>query len=212
MPTNDAENQGAEELEETLRDQAEQSRAHAPASDAAMAETVDFDKLRRAMDGKGEEKKTAAAPSDSERVQEAERQVLRAHAELENFRKRMQRDSDQQLKYANLPLMRELLDVVDNLNRAMEVGRGDAASGAALLSGVEMVSQQLSAVLEKFGCKQVEALGNTFDPNFHEAISQTASDEYAAGVVAQEVAVGYVLHDRVVRPSSVIVSTGPATQ
>ncbi|MEZ6133720.1 MAG: nucleotide exchange factor GrpE [Pirellulaceae bacterium] len=190
--------------------------------DPRFAETVDFEALankyaaanRQALSAEDAQSppvvEPASAPTDSERVLEAEREVLKARAELENFRKRMQRDSEQQLKYANLPLMRDLLDVVDNLNRAMDVARGDAADSSALLAGVEMVSQQLAGVLEKFGCKPVEAAGSEFDPNVHEAISQMPSEEHAAGTVAQEVAVGYLLHDRVVRPSSVIVSTGPA--
>ena len=147
--------------------------------------------------------------SSDERVAEAEREVLRARAELENFRKRMQRDAEQQLKYANLPLMRDLLDVADNLNRAIEAARG-GDNASALLEGVEMVSQQLSNALEKFGCRPIESIGAEFDPNIHEAISQMPSEEQPAGAVAQELAVGYMLHDRVVRPSSVIVSTGPA--
>lgn len=149
--------------------------------------------------------------SAEERLAEADREVLRARAELENFRKRMQRDADQQLKYANMPLVRDLLDVVDNLERAIGAAQGEGASVQGLREGVEMVSQQLSGVLAKYGCKAVKAVGEPFDPNFHEAISQMPSEDYESGVVMQEVAVGYVLHDRVARPSNVIVSTGSAS-
>jgi molecular chaperone GrpE len=175
------------------------------ATDADMQETVDLEELFR---------KSHDLPTDDQRVLEAERQVLFVRAEMENFRKRMQRDSELQLKYANLPLLRDLLDVVDNLNRATEAARSAATNSEvnnaqALLSGVEMVGQQLLSLLGKFGCKPIAAEGVEFDPNVHEAISQMPSDQYAAGLVAQEVAVGYLLHDRVIRPSSVIVSTGP---
>ncbi len=146
-----------------------------------------------------------------EKLFEAEQEVLRVRAEMENFRKRMQRDSEQQLKYSYMPIMRDLLDVVDNLNRAMESAGGEQSHATALLEGVQMVSQQLSGVLSKHGCSAIESLGQDFDPNFHEAISQMPSEEHEAGKVAQEVAVGYRLHDRVVRPSNVIVSTGSAT-
>ena len=171
--------------------------------DSELDETVDLEELYN---------KTRATPppSNDERVQEAERKVLLAHAELENFRKRMQREADQQLKYSNLPLLRDLLDVVDNLNRAADAARNDTANTNALLSGVEMVGQQLQNVLSKYGCKSVNAVGTEFNPHIHEAIAQMPSSEHAAGLVAQQVAVGYLLHDRVVRPSSVIVSTGPA--
>ena len=143
----------------------------------------------------------------------SQREVLRVRAEMENFRKRMQRDSDQQLKYANVPLVRDLIEVVDNLNRALDAASHDAAGPAAahttaLREGVGMVLQQLGSVLSKYGCKPIESVGHEFDPNVHEAIAQMSSQEYAAGVVMQEVAAGYLLHDRVVRPSSVIVSSG----
>ncbi len=180
---------------------------------AAQQQTADqrAEEIDQALDAHEPDSGSAATPAtDDQRVLEAEREVLRLRAELENFRKRMQRDADQQLKYANLPLIRDLLDVVDNLNRAREAAQDDQASNQALLDGVNMVSQQLASVLDKFGCQPVEAVGVEFDPNYHEAIAQMPSDEYAAGIVSQEVAVGYVLHDRVVRPSSVVVSSGPA--
>lgn len=145
-----------------------------------------------------------------ERLAEANREVLRAKAEMENFRKRMQRESDQLLKYSNMPLIRDLLEVMDNLNRAVSAADDDAAANSALKAGVEMVSQQLVGVLGKYGCSRVEALGQPFDPNVHEAIAQMPSEEYESGMVMQEVAVGYVLHDRVVRPTNVIVSSGAA--
>ena len=150
---------------------------------------------------------------------EASREVLRVRAEMENYRKRMQRDSDQQLKYAHVPLVRDLIEVVDNLNRALDAASQESAGStqqtgitqsAALRDGVQMVLEQLASVMGKYGCKRIESVGHEFDPNVHEAIAQMPSPEHAAGVVMQEVAAGYLLHDRVVRPSSVIVSTGPA--
>lgn len=150
-------------------------------------------------------------PSIDQRLAQAQREVLIVQAEMENFRKRMQRDNDQALKYANLPLVRDLLDIMDNLNRATESAKKDSAqaeSVQALLAGVEMVSQQFVGVLAKYGCRPIEAVGVPFDPNVHQAISQMASDQ-PPGSIAHEVGVGFVLHDRVIRPSSVIVSTGP---
>lgn len=152
--------------------------------------------------------------SVDQRLADAQRQVLLAQAEMENFRRRMQRENDQQLKYANLALIRDLLDVIDNLKRATESAERELAQTAspnhqALLAGVQLVLKQIEGVLAKVGCQPIQSLGVPFDPNFHEAISQMPSKEYPAGTVAQEVAVGYLLHDRVIRPSSVIVSTGP---
>lgn len=145
-----------------------------------------------------------------EKLNAAEQEILRGRAELENFRKRMQRDADQQLKFANVPIVRDLLDVIDNLNRALEAARGDETSNKALIDGVQMVSQQFTDVLGKHGCKSIESIGSQFDPNIHQAIAQMPSPDHPAGSIAQEVAVGYMLHDRVIRPAQVIVSTGAA--
>ena len=146
-----------------------------------------------------------------DRLRVAEAEVLRSRAEMENYRKRMQRDSDQQLKFANVPIVRDLLDVIDNLNRAREAARGDETNIKALIDGVQMVSQQFTDALAKHGCKVIEAVGTDFDPNIHQAIAQMPSLDQPAGKVAQEVAVGYMLHDRVIRPAQVIVSTGSAS-
>ncbi len=143
------------------------------------------------------------------KVKAAEVEVLKSHAEAENFRKRLQRDAEQQLRYANMPLVRDLLDVVDNLKRATDAATGEAA-GSSLHNGVQMVTQQLIGILGKYACKPIESVGKPFDPNFHEAITQMPSADVPSGSVVQEVAVGYTLHDRVVRPAAVIVSTGPA--
>lgn len=148
----------------------------------------------------------------TEKLKAAETEVLKSHAEVENFRKRLQRDAEQQLRYANLPLVRDILDVVDNLKRATDAASGEGGNASALLEGVQMVTQQLTNVLNKYACKPIESVGKPFDPNVHAAITQMPSDDVPAGSVVQEVAVGYMLHDRVVRPSQVIVSTGPAAK
>ncbi len=194
-------------------------QSHDQNNDAQTSDDTPFDNLLNAFDDAHSDDELGAeahAPSGVEeslesRLLESNREVLRARAELENFRKRMQRDSDQQLKYANVPLIRDLVEVVDNLSRATEAAQQDSANTSALRDGVTMVLNQLGAVLGKFGCKRIESVGFTFDPNIHEAIAQMPSDEYAVGMVAQEVAAGYMLQDRVVRPSSVIVSTGKAS-
>jgi molecular chaperone GrpE len=134
---------------------------------------------------------------------------LKAQAELENFRKRILRDTEQQLKYASVSLVRDLLDVVDNLQRATEAAT-KAGEGGGLVDGVKLVLNQMTSVLEKHHCKPIATVGQPFDPNYHQAISQQPSTEYASGVVCHEASVGYKLHDRVVRPSMVIVSTGNA--
>lgn len=141
-------------------------------------------------------------------VEEANRRVLMAQADVENFRKRMRRDYEEQLRYAATPLLRDVLDVLDNLRRAIEAANSnDAAAG--LRDGVAMVAKQLEDTILKHHCRPIPAEGELFDPNYHEAISQMPSETHPAGTVAHEAVRGYQLHDRVVRPSQVIVSTGP---
>lgn len=159
---------------------------------------------------------TAAAhqdPSQIEQLQsqlaEAEDRVLRAYAELDNYRKRANRLLQEETKYAPLPLVRDLLPVVDNLERAIQ-SAGQNGGSAGLLEGVKIVGQQLLAVLERHHCRRIEAKGSPFDPNLHEAITQIPSQELPPGTVAEVLQTGYQLHERIVRPAQVMVSTRPA--
>jgi molecular chaperone GrpE len=130
---------------------------------------------------------------------------LRAHAELDNFRKRAARELDERLRYANLGLLRDLLPVIDNIERAIEAAEKNA-DAAALLEGFKMVDQQLNDVLQRHHCSRIEALHVPFDPNVHHAVMQQPSEEHPANTVLMVTQNGYQLHDRVVRPSQVIVS------
>lgn len=132
--------------------------------------------------------------------------ALRAHAELENFRKRTYRQMDEERKYAVLPLIRDLVPVVDNLERAIGAANGGAAG---LLDGVKLVLQQLQSVLVGHHCQRIAAEGQTFDPQVHEAIAQHPSATHPAGTIVAVTQVGYLLHDRLVRPAQVLVSAGP---
>ena len=139
----------------------------------------------------------------------ANERALRAQAELENFRKRIRREMDEERRYVSVPLIAELLPVIDNLDRALEAAEQSEGT-SSLLEGVKMVRTQLAAVLERFHCRSITAVGSPFDPNLHEAIGKESSDEIGAGAVTRMVRTGYQLHDRVVRPSQVLVSSGPA--
>jgi molecular chaperone GrpE len=130
---------------------------------------------------------------------------LRAHAELDNYRKRAARELDEQHRYANLSLLRDLLPVLDNVDRAIEAAEKNADANA-LLAGFKMVSQQLGDVLTRHHCTRIEALHTPFDPNVHHAVMQQPSEEHPANTVLMVTQNGYQLHDRVVRPSQVIVS------
>lgn len=143
---------------------------------------------------------------------EAKDKTLRTFAELENYRKRSARTLQDELKYANMSLIRDMLPVMDNLLRAIEAAQKQAESGElteqgkALLDGVKMVVEQFNTVLGKHNCTPIEAVNQPFDPNFHQAITQMPSADVEPNTVIMETQKGYVLHDRVVRPSQVIVS------
>jgi molecular chaperone GrpE len=141
-------------------------------------------------------------------LEDALDRALRAQAELDNYRKRARRELEEERRYAALPLLRELLPVLDDIYRAIEAGE-KSPQAAGLLDGVKLVAQGLEAVLAKHDCKRIEALGHPFDPAIHEAISQQPSADHPPGTVVLVAKEGYVLHDRVVRAAQVIVSTLP---
>ena len=144
-------------------------------------------------------------------VADAEKRVLMAHADLENYRKRTRRDMQDQVKYASLRLMSGLLESVDNLQRAIESYEQEP-NADGLAEGVVMVATQITKVLEDHGCKRIDAVGQPFDPNLHQALQMQASDEHPANTVMQDLRSGFQLHDRLIRPTQVFVSTGPAKE
>jgi molecular chaperone GrpE len=143
-------------------------------------------------------------------LEDSKDRLLRAMADLENYRRRVHREMDDQRRHANTQLIRDLLPVVDNLERALEAADKSGES-AGLIQGVRMVVQQIDAVLSQHGCVRIEALGAAFDPNLHEAVMQQSSADYPPGTVIQVVRPGFRLYDRVVRASQVIVAAPPVT-
>ena len=139
---------------------------------------------------------------------DAEKRVLMAHADLENFRRRTRRDLQDQIKYAPLSLITDILESVDNLDRAVESYEKDP-NVDGLVEGVKLVAQQISTTLENNGCKKIDAAGHPFDPNLHQALQMQPSNEYPANTVMMDLRPGFQLHDRVIRPTQVFVSTGP---
>jgi molecular chaperone GrpE len=149
--------------------------------------------------------------SDSDPVAElaaANDRLLRMHAEMQNLRNRTSREIADERRYAALPLMRDLLPVLDNIDRAIEAAT-KAGEAGTLLEGFRLVRQQLVTALTTHGAEPIEALGQQFDPNFHPAILHQPTSE-PANTVTMVTQQGYKLHDRVVRPAQVIVSSGPA--
>lgn len=135
--------------------------------------------------------------------------ALRAHADLDNYRKRVAREMEDERRYGTIRLLRDLLPVVDNLKRAIEASEKLSEAGG-LLEGVKMVVKQIEGVLEQHRCTRIDALHKPFDPAHHQAILQQPSADHPPNTVIHVAQEGYQLHDRVVRPSQVIVSSAPA--
>ncbi len=134
---------------------------------------------------------------------------LRCRADLENYRKRAQREKEDLGRFANESLLRELLPVLDNLERAVAHARESGGDGT-LLEGVEMTIGLLRKAFDQFGVTAVDAVGKPFDPACHEAMGQLEHAELPPGSVAQELQKGYLLNQRLLRPALVLVSKAPA--
>ncbi len=141
-------------------------------------------------------------------LEQANDRCLRTQAEMENYRRRVQREMQDERRYANQSLLTDMLPVLDNIERAIEAGE-QSSDGAGLRAGVRMVHQLLLQLLEKHQCYRVPAAGEAFDPGIHEAIAQYPSAEHPAGHVSHVSQHGYRLHERVIRPAQVVVSSGP---
>lgn len=161
---------------------------------------------------------TAAEPTAEERLAAAEAAVadmqdrlMRALAEAENTRKRAQRDKREAEAYGAARLARDLLPVYDNLNRALLAATEDQrASAAAVIEGVELTLRELSTVMERHGMERIApAVGDAFDPQRHQAMFEAPVPDVPAGGIIQVMTEGFLLHDRLLRPAQVGVSSRP---
>jgi len=137
-------------------------------------------------------------------------QALRARAEFANYQKRAKQQADADRVYAVGSLAKDLLEPLDNLDRAIEALRAKGAEG--ITSGLDMVQKQLHEIMARHGVEPIVAQGHPFDPNLHEAILQQPSEEYPEGTVVAEMSKGYMIRDRVLRPSKVSVSIKPSSK
>ncbi|MBP1712332.1 MAG: Protein grpE [Deltaproteobacteria bacterium] len=166
-------------------------------------------------EGTAEKKDLTPAEKIQKQLEEKTREAseyfdkwIRLQAEFENYKKRIQREKSDQMKFGNEALLRAFLPVLDNLERAIGHGK-ETREAAPLLAGVEITLKQFLNTLEQFGVKPILAVGEVFDPEKHEAISQMESDLESNRVVS-EVQKGYVFHERLLRPAKVIVSKSKA--
>ena len=180
------------------------------AQETASAEPVESADAMRAENSDppvDESLESQLAAAQSQRDANYDR-FLRAQADLENYRKRAQKEAQDVRQYAALQIVRELLPGLDNLGRAIEAAR-KTHNVDELIQGVEIVARQFEDILTRCGVVPICAEGEPFDPNLHEAIQQVSSAVHPPMTVMGEVERGYMLHERVVRPSKVIVSGGP---
>ncbi len=156
----------------------------------------EIERLRQALEAKTRE---------AEAVQE---RSLRTLAEFDNARKRAAREREEYVRNANESLIRELLPVLDNFDRALQAARGESVA-AAVTAGVELIQRELLRVLEKFGVTPFTSVGQPFDPERHEAVARVHSPEHPPMTVVSETARGYMLNGRVLRPAMVMVAMAP---
>lgn len=144
-----------------------------------------------------------------EELTEARDRVLRVSAEFENYKKRSAREMTSHRKHANEKLIKALLPVVDNLELAIRSAKENGKEGDGLLEGVEMTHKEILKVFAQFGVTPIEAEGKPFDPAVHEAAMQEPSDDFPENTVIREFQKGYLIHERLLRPTMVVVSKGP---
>jgi molecular chaperone GrpE len=161
----------------------------------------------------------AAAPDLGEQLAAAKKEAadnydryVRSVADLDNHRRRTVREKDELRQFASSRVLEDLLPVIDNLGLGLAAAKAPNADLKTLVGGISMVAEQLKSSLATHGLKEVNPVGQPFDPNLHEAISQQPSADIAEGSVATVVRVGFTLNGRLLRPASVIVSTGPAPE
>jgi len=131
--------------------------------------------------------------------------LLRVTAEYENYKKRMAREMEDFRKYANQALLKEMLSVVDHIELALQAA-SDASPDKCLAEGLNLTLKELSRIFEKFDVKPIEAVGKPFNPEFHEAILRETSDGVSETTVVKEMQKGYMIHQRLLRPSLVVVA------
>ena len=199
----DLENQVEQETSETMTEEVQEETVESveeTAEEKPAKETKKTDKKK----AKADKKNDAKCEAMQAKIDELEDRVKRQMAEFENFRKRTDKEKTMMFETGAKSVIEKILPVVDNFERGLAtIPEEDENSGFA--SGMKMIYKQMMDELDKLGVKPIEAVGQEFDPNFHNAVMQVESEEYESGVVAQELLKGYMYHESVVRHSMVAV-------
>jgi len=155
------------------------------------------------------EKKVEAIEKEAKETHD---RLLRVSAEFENYKKRAAREMNDFRKFANESFAKAMLPVVDSMDLAIESSSNDIHVSNSMVEGVNMTLKEILKVFEQFGVKRFESIGNTFDPNLHQAVMQEETDTFPENTVSKELQKGYMIHDRLLRPAMVVVSKKPENQ
>ncbi len=169
------------------------------------------DQSQQAGSDVGDEQEIDETEQLRQKAAELEDRLLRSHAEFDNYRKRAARQQEQAIAAARESVIMELLEIVDNFERAARHADGEV-DVAALKSGMDLIHNQLKMLLQKYNVAPIESIGRPFDPSLHEALMQVESDEHPEGTVVNELSRGYTIGDKVLRYAKVGVSRGPGEQ
>ena len=187
--------------EENKKKQAEADR-DLPETEEDLKPEEESTEAREEQEAKDEDKENERAEEKDPEEEALNSKYLRLMADFQNFKRRTEKEKSDIYAFANEKIVRELLDVIDNFERALAAGTG----GDKFLEGMEMILKQLQAVLERAGVAEIKCLGEDFDPNFHNAVMTEDSAEYESGKVTEVLQKGYILNSRVVRPAMVKVA------
>ena len=175
----------------------------------AMGEATEAIAGSESDDSVQQDASTETGSSDLDRIKAERDQNLdkfqRVTAELENFRRRVQREAELSARYSSLPLIRDLLPAMDNVARTIQAAE-QTGKLDDLIQGLQMIIAQFAQIFGSHSAKPIAAVGEIFDPNLHEALQQVPTDEHPPMTVIQELERGYIMHDRVIRPTKVLVA------
>ena len=187
-------------------------------TEAEQIGTEDQEPIKETAKDKPDKKKSKAEETDpvqalekeveaaKQEVQENYDKYLRVFAEFDNYKKRSTREMNDFRKYANEALLRDMLTVVDNLERAIDSSNNHAENTSSIVEGVRMTLGGILDLIEKHHVAPIESVGKPFDPQFHQAFQQEESEDHPSNTVLKEFQKGYLLHGRLLRPSMVVVS------
>ncbi|HPA14751.1 MAG TPA: nucleotide exchange factor GrpE [Desulfobacterales bacterium] len=169
-------------------------------------EKTDTEKQEQKNSGDTHEEMAAKLKSAEQETKETYDRLLRVSADFENYKKRMAREKEEFRKFANESLIKDLLPAVDNLERAIDSSCNHEGSDDCLMEGILLTRKEILKVFDKFGVRPIESLGKAFDPAFHQAFLVEETDDHPENTVFRELQKGYMIHDRLLRPSMVVVS------